>query len=277
MLLCVSMIAYGVYILSNGMYEANRDKASVSEGQAAATDAETAENPFAAFYYYEAERQGRYENYASRRADLTPDAVVWRVNADLDRFAYTNIVILTDFTQPVLLNKYRKLPDDYVPQNLVNTSSGQQMTAETKSAYEALRDAASAAGHRISASSAYKSVEYQKGVYNKYVLEYGKDAADDFVARAGHSEHHLGTAVDLAGSAGTQEGFAGTPEAAWVAENAWNYGFILRYTEDNREITGYMPEPWHITFIGTDAAAIMRERGISSLEEYTVKYVNHRP
>ncbi|MDR2295733.1 MAG: M15 family metallopeptidase [Clostridiales Family XIII bacterium] len=300
MLLCVSMIAYGVYLLTATFREAGGGENAAPSGQTvnagdvdgeaseragdeagaeAGADAadEAAARPFAAFYYYEAERQGRYESYAARNPELTEDAVVWRVNADLDRFAYTNIEIVTDDAPPVLLNKYRKLPDDYTPRGLVNTSSGQKMTAETKAAYEALRDAAGAAGHRISASSAYKSIEYQKGVYNKYVMEYGKDAADDFVARAGHSEHHLGTAIDLAGSTGTTEGFAGTPAAEWVAENAWRYGFIVRYTDANKDVTGYVPEPWHITWIGTDAAAIMRERGVESLEEYVVKYVDHRP
>ncbi|MDR2132823.1 MAG: M15 family metallopeptidase [Clostridiales Family XIII bacterium] len=286
MLLCVSMIAYGVILLSSSMYEANRDGSAVSAD--AASDAETPhnsdganaaaeENPFASFYYYEKDRQARYENYAANRRNLTPDEVVWRVNAELDRFPYTNIVNVTDFTPPVLLNKYRKLPDGYVPAGLVNTSSGRQMTAETKAAYESLRDAAGVAGHRISAASAYQSIEYQKGVYNKHVMEYGKEAADDFVARAGHSEHHLGTAIDLAGSAGTAEGFAGTKEAEWVAENAWRHGFIVRYTDANRDVTGYMPEPGHITWVGEEAAAIMHEEGIGSLEEYVVKYVRHKP
>jgi D-alanyl-D-alanine carboxypeptidase len=279
MLLCVSMIACGVYLLSVGIYEAKKsdDAAAQAHANAAVGEEAAADNPYAAFYYYEADRQGRYENYATNHPKLTPDEVVWRVDADLDRFAYTNIVTVTDFTPPVLLNKYRKLPDDYEPSNLANTSSGQRMTTETRTAYEALRDAAGAAGHRISAASAYKSVEYQKGVYNKYVMEYGKEAADKFSARAGHSEHHLGTAVDLAGSAGTTEGFAGTPEAEWVAENAWRHGFILRYTEANQDVTGYTPEPWHITWVGAETAAAMREQGIGSLEEYTVKYLTHKP
>jgi D-alanyl-D-alanine carboxypeptidase len=280
-LLCVSMVACGVYMLSANMREAGNGQGappSDRAGNAGGVEAEEpAMNPFAAFYYYEEDRQGRYENYASGHPELTPGEIVWRVNAELDRFYYTNIMIVADFTPPVLLNKYRKLPDDYIPQGLVNTSSGQQMTAETKTAYEALRDAAGAAGHRISASSAYKSIEYQKGVYNKYVMEYGKDEADAVSARAGHSEHHLGTAIDLVGAAGTQEGFAGTPEAEWTAENAWVYGFIVRYTEENRDVTGYAPEPWHITFIGTEAAAIMYAQGIKSLEEYVVKYVEHKP
>jgi D-alanyl-D-alanine carboxypeptidase len=290
MLLAVSAIAYGVYMLSFDMYEAGIGDAAFSEqpGEqgdvaiAAPSEEEGApvaanENPFSVFYYYEADRQGRYESYAASNPKLTPEEVVWRVDAELDRFGYTNIVTVTDFTPPVLLNKYRKLPDDYAPQNLVNTSSGQQMTPETKEAYEAMRDAAGAAGRRINASAAYKSIEYQKGVYNKYVMEYGRDAADNFSARAGHSEHHLGTAIDLVGVAETTNGFVGTPEAEWVAENAWQYGFIVRYTDANKDVTGFAPEPWHITWVGTEAAAVMHELGIGSLEEYTVKYVTHRP
>jgi D-alanyl-D-alanine carboxypeptidase len=286
MLLFVFAIAYGVYMLYMGMYEAEKPDAAPPEqsentGETEASepqgdDAETDDNPFAVFYYYEADRQGRYESYAASHPKFTPDEVVWRVDAELDRFAYTNIITVTDFTPPILLNKYRKLPDDYEPQNLVNTSSGQQMTQETRAAYEAMRDDAGAAGCRISAFSAYKSIEYQKGVYNKYVMEYGRDAADNFSARAGHSEHHLGTAIDLVGAAETTDAFAGTPEAEWVTENAWKYGFIMRYTDANQDVTGYAPEPWHITWVGEETAAAMRELGVGSLEEYTVKYMTHK-
>jgi D-alanyl-D-alanine carboxypeptidase len=285
MLLFIFVIAYGVYMLYIGAYETEDTGAASPDRTGEQTEpeppqVETAaedENPFALYYYYEPERQGRYESYAASHPVFAPDEVVWRVDADIDRFAYTNISTVTDFTPPVLLNKYRKLPDDYTPQNLVNTSSGQQMTQETKSAYEAMRDDAGVAGRRISAYSAYKSIEYQKGVYNKYVMENGRDAADSFSARAGHSEHHLGTAIDLVGVAETTSSFAGTPEAEWVTENAWKYGFIIRYTAENQDVTGYVPEPWHITYVGNDAAAAMHELGIGSLEEYTVKYVTHKP
>jgi D-alanyl-D-alanine carboxypeptidase len=285
MLLFVSVIAYGVFTLYANMYDSKPVGETSAQGveigsaeseSAQGGDAEAADNPFAAFYYYEAERLGRYENYAANHPEFTPDEVVWRVDAELDRFAYTDIITVTDFTPPVLLNKHRKLPDDYEPGNLVNTSSGQQMTQETKTAYETMRDDAGAAGRRISAFSAYKSIEYQKGVYNKYVMEKGKEAADSFIARAGHSEHHLGTAVDLVGVAETTEAFAGTPEAEWVRENAWKYGFIVRYTDENGDVTGYEPEPWHITWVGTEAAEIMHEQGIKSLEEYTVKYATYK-
>jgi hypothetical protein len=273
MLSCVAAIAYGVYMLTFDMYESKTAGAADGTGPAGEADG----NPFDGLYYYEEDRLSRYESYAASGPDLAPGEVVWRVDADLDRPAYADVETVGDLSPPVLLNKRRKLPDDYAPKELVNTSSGRRMTPETRVAYEALRDAAGAAGHRISAYSAYKSIEYQKGVYNKYVMEEGRDAADGFAARAGHSEHHLGTAIDLVGTAGTTEGFAGSPEAEWVAENAWRHGFIVRYTDANADVTGYAPEPWHITFVGTDVAEAMRRLGVGSLEEYTVKYIWHDP
>ena len=113
-------------------------------------------------------------------------------------------------------------------------------------------------------------------MYARYLRE-DPDHADDYSARAGFSEHHTGRTVDLIGPNGTLRGFTGTKEADWVRENAWNYGFILRYTPENEAITGYESEPWHITYVGKEAAARMHTQGIGSLEEYVAKYVLHRP
>jgi D-alanyl-D-alanine carboxypeptidase len=232
---------------------------------------------FESFYYFEADRMERYAAYAARNPEMPPGDVVWRVNADVDKPPYTDIVTITDFSHPLMVNKHRRLPDDFEPAGIVETSSGQKMTQDTKVAYEAMRDAASAAGYRISAASSYRTIEYQKGLYNRYVTQDGRDAADTYSARAGHSEHHTGTTLDLIGPAGTLRGFVDTPEAAWVAENAYLYGFIVRYTEENSDVTGYTPEPWHVTWVGTDIAMTMRAEGIGSLEEYVVKHVNHKP
>lgn len=60
-------------------------------------------------------------------------------------------------------------------------------------------------------------------------------------------------------------------------ENGYKYGFILRYGKDIVDITGYMYEPWHITYVGKEAATIMHDEGIKSLEEYYVKYVMYQP
>jgi hypothetical protein len=71
--------------------------------------------------------------------------------------------------------------------------------------------------------------------------------------------------------------FADTPEAAWIAENAENFGFILRYPEGAEDVTGVRYQPWHIRYVGDDVIKTMRENNIGTLEEYCVKFVEHKP
>jgi D-alanyl-D-alanine carboxypeptidase len=279
-LLTLGLLVFGASVLIAHITGGESKRADEAEAGRAAPEGEESVSTadlFGAFYFYEAENLSRYAVYAQRRTELSADEVVWRVNAKLDKAFYTDVTEITDFSPPLLVNKYRRLPDDFVPQDLVNTSSGQQMTADTKAAYEAMRDAAGALGYHISAVSGYRSIEYQKGLYNRYVMEEGKAIADSYSARDGHSEHHTGMAVDLVGPAGDLQGFVDTPEARWVAENARLYGFIVRYTEENADITGYIAEPWHVRWVGTEIADLMYAEGIESLEEYVVKYVDHRP
>ncbi|MDR3295950.1 MAG: M15 family metallopeptidase [Clostridiales Family XIII bacterium] len=277
----VAVIAFGVYHLasepadlpgSDAGETAETGEAADTGGRGADTDAD---NPYADLYYYEADKQPRYVAYAADHPEMSPDQVVWQVDADLDKAPYTDVSLIEDFSPPLMVNKHCKLPDDFVPENLVQIATGQQMTEETKDAYEVLRSAATATGFRISAASAYRSIAYQKEVYGRYVASEGAERADTYSARPGHSEHHTGTTIDLIGPAGTLNGFTGTPEAAWVAENARRFGFIIRYTEENQDVTGYMPEAWHITWVGTDVAETMHEENIGSLEEYVVKYRTH--
>ncbi|GHU49556.1 hypothetical protein FACS1894127_3070 [Clostridia bacterium] len=262
--ICIILIAFGVYSVS---MSSTGDNGSNEPKNSAA-------NVFSSLHYYESERQTRYEAYATRKPEMPAADVVWRVNAELDTMFYSKVNTVSDFSFPILVNKFNKLPDDYEPKGLMNTSSGQMMTAETKAAYEAMRDGAGETGFHINAVSAYKSIEYQKGYYNKVVMELGKEDADKRIPRAGFSEHHLGTAVDLAINGSTAENFVSTPEAAWVAENAHLYGFIVRYTEENTDITGYIPQPWQVTYVGVEISERMKREGINSLEEYYVKYMH---
>jgi D-alanyl-D-alanine carboxypeptidase len=85
------------------------------------------------------------------------------------------------------------------------------------------------------------------------------------------SEHHTGRALDLWGPAGLLDQEGATDTGRWVAENAHQYGFIIRYKEDSREITGYIYEPWHITWVGVKISTEMREGNYGSLEEYIGK------
>jgi D-alanyl-D-alanine carboxypeptidase len=252
--------------------------ASARESEAAGEDASPSEYArFSELYYYEEERLDRYLNYEAAHPELSPEEVVWRVDVDIDKAFYEDAVEIGDaHAEQALVSKHFKLPDDFEPAELAKIDGGCLVTPATKEAYERLRADAEAAGHAIRAASAYRSIDYQANLYARYLKE-DPNNADNYSARPGHSEHHTGRAIDLVGPSGTLRGFAGTKEAERVRENAWQYGFIVRYTPENEEITGYESEPWHITYIGRKAAALMRENGIGSLEEYVAKYVLHLP
>ena len=155
----------------------------------------------------------------------------------------------------LIVNKTYSLPPDYGPGDL---------TKECSSAFSELRKGASAQGLSIYAVSGYRSYEYQKGLYARYAARDGYAAADRYSARAGHSEHQTGLAIDCNS---VQQSFAKTSEGIWLAKHCHEYGFILRYPQGKEDVTGYMYEPWHIRYVGKDNAAKIAETGLT-LEEY---------
>lgn len=120
-------------------------------------------------------------------------------------------------------------------------------------------------GYAISSSySGYRSYSYQAGLYNNYVNNYGQEQADRFSARPGYSEHQTGLAFDLCHTSGVL--IETQPEVDWIANHAHEYGFIVRYPQGKESITGYMPEPWHLRYVGNLASEIYAS-GLT-LEEY---------
>ena len=155
----------------------------------------------------------------------------------------------------MIVNKTYSLPQSYNPNGL---------TAETKAAFAELQAAASADGLSIYSVSDFRSYEAQDTLYNNYVARDGKEAADTFSARPGHSEHQTGLTIDCnyAGDA-----FHDTPEAKWLENNAWKYGFIIRFPKGKEDKTGYKYESWHIRYVGKDMAKKIYDSGLC-LEEY---------
>lgn len=237
-------------------------------------------NPYAELYYYEEDKQSRYEAYQTAHPDLTADAVVWQVNVNLDKAFYTNTAVVADTEAvPVIVNKYYQLPAGYVPPNMGKLPSGKPATQDTCSAYKAMAADARKAGLSLYAASAYRSYDLQNRLYTGYLRDERGDTAkvDTYSARPGFSEHQTGRAIDLCGSFGSLNDFINTPEGPWVKENCYKYGFIVRYQQDIVSLTGYKYEPWHITYVGKEAAQVMHDTGITCLEEYMVKYVDHKP
>ena len=178
----------------------------------------------------------------------------------------------------LLVNPWTPLPEDSVPGELVPVQNDQAVDAR---AYPDLQDMLgdmSQAGLSPLICSSYRSQERQQELYDNKVQrvmaegasrEAAQAEAARWVARPGTSEHQTGLAVDIVSLSNqmldeTQES---TPEFQWLAENAWKYGFILRYPSDKSEKTGIAYEPWHFRFVGKEAAEEMHDLGLC-LEEY---------
>ena len=166
----------------------------------------------------------------------------------------------------VLVNRDHYVPDYYDP-DLVTYSGWHQVSAICLEPLRQMIADCEAAGNRIDFNSAYRTIATQRGILEsrtseymeKYGLGYGaaKARALRTVAVPGTSEHHLGLAVDLIGKAAQ----------AWLAEHCWEYGFILRYTDEKEPVTGIIGEPWHFRYVGLEVSMDMKDSGLS-LEEY---------
>ncbi|MFD1780109.1 D-alanyl-D-alanine carboxypeptidase family protein [Fredinandcohnia salidurans] len=108
----------------------------------------------------------------------------------------------------------------------------------------------------FSVNSGFRDFEEQAKLY--------KEMGSSYALPPGYSEHHLGLSLDV-GS--TLMKMQNAPEGKWMAENAWEYGFILRYPKDKTDITGIEYEPWHFRYVGLPHSALMKEKNLV-LEEY---------
>lgn len=180
-----------------------------------------------------------------------------------------------DDWQGSLLDPIYKLEPFYQPPDLVPVSQAgfpsdhlvRQILIED---LRTLRQAALAAGHALVVLSAYRSYEYQERTFNYWLERLGETAALKSSARAGHSEHQLGTAVDFgtAGAAASwdMDDWAQTPAGAWLRENAWQYGFIMSYPKGQTAVTCYIYEPWHYRYMGSELTQAILESGLSLRE-----------
>lgn len=148
----------------------------------------------------------------------------------------------------LVANKTYYLPSTYNP-GLDSTVQSQAnlMFADAK-----------AVGLNIYLSSGFRSYSTQKNIYNNYVSRDGKAKADTYSARPGHSEHQTGLAFDVNQ---IDNSFDNTPEAIWLSNNCYKYGFILRYPKGKDNETGYMYESWHFRYVGTDLASKLYNNG----------------
>lgn len=166
----------------------------------------------------------------------------------------------------VIANKTYSLPSNFAPNNLVAINGYIKVVDYVKDAFLSLSSDAKAIGLNIYASSGYRSYSNQKYIYENYVSMDGKENADRYSARAGYSEHQTGLAIDVNT---IDMSFDNTSESVWLRENAYKYGFIIRYPKGKEDITGYMYEPWHIRYVGKELSnKLYKDGSYITLEEY---------
>lgn len=177
----------------------------------------------------------------------------------------------------LLVNPQKMLPKSFSIE-LKKLKNGQSVDERIYPDLQEMMDAARAAGLSPLICSSYRTGEKQQRLYERKVREYlrkgyaekraGEEAAK-WVAVPGTSEHQTGLAVDIVAESYQMldERQEETEEQQWLLENAWKYGFVLRYPKNNSEITGVNYEPWHYRYVGKEAAREMYEEGMC-LEEY---------
>lgn len=167
----------------------------------------------------------------------------------------------------ILVNKEYGLPWDYEPSDLTPADiafadgvveSRRLMRADAAEALEEMFSAALEDGIELLGISGYRSYYTQKTIYERRLEEMGEKHVSRYNARPGHSEHQTGLAMDVGcpGYTDLTERFAGTDAYRWLRQNAHRFGFIIRYTEDGEEETGYAFEPWHVRYVGDEATDI---------------------
>ena len=192
-------------------------------------------------------------------------------------------------SQPLLVNRQHPVTSDFAPADLVNLSEycdsslvkikydGTQGVREAADALLRMLEAAKADGiTNWQVSAAYRSYADQQRIFDNKVKSFQnnnpdwslsrcRSAASVTVADPGASEHHTGLAFDM--TVPNTSMFLGTKQCTWLHQHCWEYGFILRYTDEKQQITGFAGEAWHIRYVGTEHSLAMQQSG-QCLEEY---------
>ncbi len=189
---------------------------------------------------------------------------------------------MDDLSIDVLVNKENMLSIDYIPKNMYIVDNNENnfrnylidnikpmLRIEVKPYIEKLIYDANNNGINIIVDSAFRSGNYQQMILDKVISEKGNEAYK-LVALPGTSEHQTGLAVDFAiyeNGIYNDDIKEDDKEVIWLKDNAWKYGFILRYPKGKEDITGFNFEPWHYRFVGLELAFELYQTN-QTLEEY---------
>lgn len=227
---------------------------------------------YAKLKYYD-----RYVRYSSETGEDEETTVLF-VNLSMDTDDYVNPVNTSAFSIDMLVNKHYKLDEDFVPDDLVEfdqeycNDEVQEGNREAVVAFKNMYEAAKKEGLGLVINSSYRSYQDQENICNTFKDLYGEGYVTKYVALPGFSEHQTGLAFDIGST--SSKIFAESKEYEWMKENAYKYGFILRFTKSNAYITGFRSEPWHYRYVGKKIAKYIYENDIS-FEEYYAEFLDN--
>lgn len=180
----------------------------------------------------------------------------------------------------ILVDSVTAVPDDRIPKLVM--CEGVLLEEEAAVNFMKMKKSAEEEGIGLRPFSGYRSVSYQKELFLRSVCEYMSEGLSEkeayaltarFIAKPGHSEHQTGLACDICRSDcdDADQSFSLTKEGVWLYENAFRFGFILRYPRMKEHITGIAYEPWHYRYVGTAHSGNIMKNGLT-LEEYLYYY-----
>ena len=181
-----------------------------------------------------------------------------------------------DVWEQTLVNRWNKIPENYEFE-LLTLDNGKQIDERIYESLQRMFDDARSQDVFPYVTEAYRSNDEQVEMMQIYIdsfieqeydEEIAREMAEAYVALPGTSEHQLGLALDI--NADMNISGDSQPVYDWLAENAYRYGFILRYPEGKENITGINYEPWHYRYVGEECAGEIYREGLC-LEEYLQK------
>ena len=220
--------------------------------------------------YYLEKNLDKYLAYYDTHTDKGIDEIITIINVGIDKDFYTDIKdVDLSMGNAILVNKFYKLDDNYQPDDLVNVSNWysygtQRLSKEVYEKFLEMYADAKKKNLELIINDSYRTLEDQQDSWDAY--------GDKIAARAGHSEHNTGLAIDVISPTSNSENFDKTEEFKWLSIHAHEYGFILRYPKDKEYITGYDYESWHYRYLGKELATKVYESGLT-YEEYYAYYL----
>ena len=226
-----------------------------------------------------------YLDYIDLFPSKSIDEIINTINLHLN-YAFYEDTKKTDLDKGnlIIVNKYNYLEESFSPDDLVTISTKYSwgsygthtIRQEVFDAFLKMHEDANSNGIYLMINSSYRDFNSQTIVYNNYLKNHGEAYADKYAARPGYSEHQTGLALDIFSIDGAlRDTFKDSNAYLWLKDNAYKYGFILRYPEDKENITGFSFEPWHYRYVGLEAAKYIYENN-TTFEEYYVYQIENK-